>query len=285
MGTAQKNPGKKVVDKKQKNKVWKFLNSPLIIALIPATISYFAAVATTSKKINNLKLEFQQQITSSQTQSQTIVSDSSGSTLSPNDEMNPSDRSSNSFNSSNWMFTKDMIPNKEGFYCPKSPNFPSWSMWTKNRYKADSEISITFSLLDKTDNKKNPTFYISYGDKTSDAPDAFYRFNVFDGDLNTLRLYDREENEVVFERSKNDAPMDKFITLTISPVFLNKKSSTLTLNPVVSYQLDGQEYSFEPEKFFEIDLPLSSGKNQGDGFQYGLGISKGDCFKIISSSL
>ena len=80
-------------------------------------------------------------------------------------------------------------------------------------------------------------------------------------------------------------PLDKFITLKISPAFPNKKSSILLLNPTISYQLEGKQYDFDPKKEFKIDLPFTSSEAQGNGFQYGMGISKGDCFKIISSNL
>lgn len=190
-----------------------------------------------------------------------------------------------SFDPESWIFTKGMVPDREGYYCPTAPAFPSWSMWTKNKHRADAEISITFSLLDRTDNEKDPTFYLSYGDKTSDAPDAFYRLNIFDGDLNTLRLYDRDENEVLNERTVNSAPLDRFITFTLSPVFPKKTSSTLILNPLISYQTDGNPDGLNPKKEFKIDLPLPSGEDQGNGFQYGIGVSRGDCFKIISTNL
>lgn len=266
-------------------KLWKWLVSnksnnlfSLIIVIIGALSSYFASITTSSKNINKLKLD----IIDNQKQTTTFINESPNTILSITDEEG---RNSNHFNSENWVLTKGMIPNNEGYYCPTNIGFPSWSMWTKNKYKADVEISITFSLQDKTKNKKNPTLYFSYGDKTSDAPDTFYRFNILDGDLNTIRLYDRRGNEIIFERSINNAPLDKFITFTISPVFPNKKSSTLILNPEISYQIEGEGYNFEPKNEFKTNLPLSSGDNQGDGFQFGIGISKGDCFKIITTNL
>lgn len=279
--TAQENP-----EKKGLGKYWKLLNSPLIVALLPAALAYFGAVTNSNKHISYLKQELQQQITNLQTQKQTLINYESGKTLSASDEERLNDTPSRSFNSMDWTFIRGMAPNKEGYYCPQSPSFPSWAMWTKNKHKANNEISITFSLLDKTKNDKGPTLFISYGDKTSDAPDTFYRFNIFDGDLETLRLYNREGDPVLSERSVNSANLDKYITFTISPVFLNKKSPRLTLNPVISYPLDeGPTYNFEPEGTFELNLPWSSSADQGDGFHYGIGVSGGDCFKVISSSL
>lgn len=274
-----------------KFKIGKFINSPLFVAVVTSLITYAAAINTSNKAMidlnnkakNELSFEFRQQIINSQ--NQTVTTDKSGLTLSAKDEKKVNNESGNSFNSDDWLSMNDMGPNNEGFYCPKKPSFPSWSLWSKNKYLADRDIAITFYLLDKTDDDKNPTLYISYGDKDNDVPDAFYRFNIFDGDLNTLRLYGRKEDEKQFERSRNSAPLDKFITFAVSPVFLNKKSSILTLNPTISYQLDGREYSFEPKNQFATELPIPSSEKQGDGFHYGLGVSEGDCFKIISTNL
>lgn len=283
--TAQINLKKK----KETAKIVKLLKPRLFEAIVPALITgiftYIAAVNTSNKAIINLRAELQQQIINSLIQEQTQTNiNNPNSILGDSGENNKSVSQISSFNSEDWIFSisKGMTPNKEGYFCSPDPAFPSWAMWTKKKYKAEEEISITISLLDGDDkDKQNPTFYLSYGDKTNDVPDSFYRFNLFDGDLNTLRLYGRDNKEILFERSKSEAPLDKFITFTLSPVFPNKKSSTLILNPSVI----GQEYDFQPDNKFEIELPLSSSENQGDGFQYGLGVSRGDCFKIISSKL
>lgn len=249
----------------------------ILLALIAGLGSYFAS----SKNINILKTE----IANNQKQVTTIINDSPQAVLSITDENNL-DKENSSFNSDNWVFTKPMPSNNEGYYCPTNNGFPSWSMWTINKYKADKEISITFSLQDKTKDEKNPTLYLSYGDKTSDAPDTFYKFNIFDGDLNTIRLYDRSGNKIIAEEhAANVASIDNYITFTISPVFPNRKSPKLILNPTISYQFEGEGYLFETKKEFSIKLPLPSGDQQGTGFQFGIGVSKGDCFKIISTNL
>ncbi|MBU0572488.1 hypothetical protein KKH23_03635 [Patescibacteria group bacterium] len=281
-----KNTAPKSSKNKWSVKIRKLINSRWFIAIIPALItglfSYFAAINTANTHIASLRSDFQVQNSNVQKQSQTVITSETGSTLSVSDEGEFGNELGKSFDIVNWLFASGMTPDKEGFYCPpKNPAFPSWVMWTANKYLVDREVSITFSLKDKTDNNKNPTFFISYGDKSNDVPDSFYRINVFDGDLNTIRLRDRNDDEVTFERSVSDAPLDKYITLSLSPVFPNKKLPLLTINPAVL----GPEYEFEPGSAFEINLPISSSESQGDGFQYGLGVSTGDCFKIISSNL
>lgn len=260
-------------------KIWKFFNSPFPAAVLASLISFMFSSLYTYRVKNN----FQQQISLKQEQVQSVnlpLSIDNNSTLGLSDEHKGND-ATNSFNPEDWIFVSGMISNKEGYYCPARPPFPSWAMWTKKKYRAEREISITFSLKDNTDNDKNPTLFISYGDKTNEAPDAFYRFNIFDGDLNTLRLLGRDEERLQTATKIDKAHSESFIVFTISPVFINKKSSTLMLNPTIS----AKDYEFNPKEEFKIELPFPSIENQGDGFQYGLGVSKGDCFKILSSSL
>lgn len=262
--------------------------------LITIILALFAAVVSiwiSARNIDNLRVEVNQKILniSNQSQIQNLNLNQSSKDILAAKSEDSQKSNEDGFHIGSWIFYKETLRdeelNKEGYFCPQNNAFPSWFMWSKNKSKADSEVSISFSLLDKTNDDKNPTLYFSYGDKSADAPDSFYRLNILDGDLNTLRLYDRNGREKIAERSINRAPMDKFITLKIFPVFPNKRSSTLLLNPTISYQLDGKQYDFDPKKEFNIDLPFTSSENQGDGFQYGLGISKGDCFKIISSNL
>jgi hypothetical protein len=261
-------------------KAWKWLteNKPsnlltIVLAVVAALGAYFGSVSTNYKNLQILK----------QTQTQNLFLPQP-TVLSTNDT-DGSKQNNDSYDNQKWVYTKGTTPNNEGYYCPQNIGFPTWAMWTKNKYKSDAEVSVTFSLQDKTEDKKNPTLYFSFGDKTSSAPDTFYRLNVFDGDLNTLRLYNRGDNEVIFERSVNEASLDQFITLKISPVFPNKKSTILLLNPTVSFQVDGQQYDFSPKNDFKIKLPFPSVESQGDGFQFGIGISRGDCFKIVTTSL
>lgn len=273
--------------------IWEWLTTSkpsnllvIILAIIAAVGSYLSSNKNINDNITDLRRETNQKIQAISSQSQTQNLNIPKEVLSgTTKEGSTKEKDGNGFNPDNWLFTKEISPNREGYYCPTNIGFPSWFMWSKNKYKADSDVSISFSLLDKTSDDKNPTLYFSYGDKTSDAPDTFYRVNIFDGDLNTIRTYDRNGKEVQFERSVNRTPLDRFITFKITPVFPNKKSSILVLNPTISYQLEGKKYDFDPKKEFKINLPLSSGDEQGDGFQYGIGVSEGDCFKIISSNL
>ncbi|MCL5113685.1 MAG: hypothetical protein M1372_00745 [Patescibacteria group bacterium] len=257
--------------------------SMVIIAIIAAIGSYLGSTTISNRNINSLQVQTNQKLQAIQSQSLQVFNQPKIDVLG---DANKKEENNNGFNTDNWIFAYETSPNKEGYYCPDNPAFPSWFMWSKNKHNADFETQIYFSLLDRTDNGKNPTLYLSYGDKTGAAPDTFYRINILDGDLSTVRLYGRGgNNSLQFDRSIHRASLDKFITFTISPVFPNKKSSTLILNPVLSFQLDGKQYDFDSKKEFKVDLPLTSANEQGDGFQYGIGISQGDCFKIISSNI
>lgn len=63
----------------------------------------------------------------------------------------------------------------------------------------------------------------------------------------------------------------------------------IILNPELSFNLEGgKSYTFEPDpqkEFSVTEIPLAGIDQQGEGKSYGLGVSKGDCFKIISSNL
>lgn len=253
----------------------------IIIAITPAFISYFLSTSNSNNAINIAKQDINQKINNNIVQKQecNLDTDSNNKVLG---EKNINDEEKG-FIKENWKFYKDMIPNEEGYYCPGSPGFPSWAIWTIKKYKADTEASITFSLLDKTNDNKNPTLNFSYGDKTNKTPDIFYKINILDGDLNTIRLYSSKDDGI-FDRSSNDIPLDRYITFTVSPVFSGKSSSKLILNPSITYLVDGKDESYIPKKEFKIELPFTN-ERQGDGFQFAIGVSKGDCFKIISTNL
>jgi len=262
---------------------WLFSNqtnnlTKILIALIPAVLAYIGSVTTSAKMINN------QQIVKVDNKQTLINSPENGKIEISEPSISVKEEKKSSFIKENWIFYKEINPNEDGYYCPGQPGFPNWVIWTKNKYKADKEISLSFYLLDKTNNNKNPTLVLSYGDKTNKKPIVYYSLNILDGDLNTIRLYNQKGNDVIFERSREDILLDSYITVNISPVFMGKDSSKLIINPKISYLVESKEESFTPKKEFKIELPFTS-ENQGDGFQFAIGVSKGDCFKIISSNI
>lgn len=258
---------------------WLFESKPsnlltVILALISVVGSYFGARSGASSII---KIDQNQKLTQNQTNNFTP------DVLSITDTKAENSNGVN-FDPSNWVFSVNVLADKEGFYCPSGNSFPSWFMWTKKRHLPDKANTITFIMLDKTKDDKNPSFYITYGDKSNSAPEQFYRLNIFDGDASTLRLYNNNDEEIVFDRSSDPAPTDKYITLKIDPIFPNTKSVSLLINPTVSYQIDGKIKDLNLQKEFKANLPIPSTDSMGEGFQYGIGVSRGDCFKIISST-
>ncbi len=266
---------------------WLFSKEPnnltrILIAVVPATIAGACSFIAATHSVNNSNYNSQKVAQNTENNQSIDVYAQKSEVLGNSDEENDG---LSSFENSNWIFSYNSYPDKEGYYCPNNNAFPSWFMWSKNKYSAEYSAQFSFSLKDRTENEKNPTLYFSYGDKSNNAPDTFYRINVFDGDLNTLRLYDREGNERLFDRSTNIAPLDKFISFSILPRFPNPNSSMLIINPEISYQKKGKPYEFQPNKEFKVELPISSAEQQGDGFHFGIGVSAGDCFKIISTNI
>jgi hypothetical protein len=286
-------------DSKVKNNVflrfshWLFSNHDsnllkISIAVIPSCIAFIGSIFVTNKTLSSFKQEITQKIENNNIQEQNCNLNTTAQTNTPiskNVSVGDS-KSPNGFIKDNWIFYKEISLNEDGYFCPGAPGFPNWEMWTKNKYNAERETNIVFSMLDKTNNNKKPTLMFSLGDKTNKKPDTYYTINIFDGDSNTLRLYNRKGIEIMFDRSKDDIPLNNndYITFTVAPVFSSNKSASLLINPTVSYLIDGQTNTYTPKKEFRIELPLSK-ENQGDGFQIGLGVSKGDCFKVISSNL
>lgn len=264
-----------------KLKEWLFSNRPnnlltIILALLGVIGSYFGARSGVSSTI---KVDQNQNQNLTQNQTNNITTD----VLSASDTKIDTSSGVN-FDPDKWIFSVSTSSDKEGFYCPNGNSFPSWFIWTKNRYLPNKPNTVTFILLDKTKNDKNPSFYLTYGDKSNSAPEQFYRLNIFDGDASTIRLYDNNDEEVLYDRSSDPAPTDKYITLKLDPVFPNIKSVSLLLNPTVSYQIDGKIKDLNLQKEFKTNLPIPSIESMGEGFQFGIGVSKGDCFKIISST-
>lgn len=280
---------------------WLLSNKPnnlltIILVLIPAIASYWVSNDKIDKlstsintQISNINQQIQAQ-SQTQTQSQSPTFNNTQNVESAKDEKGKVEGSgvNKSFSLEDWNLVADVSVDSEGYFCPNIVPFPSWFMWTKNKYKADRPISITFHLMDKTSaNGKNPTLFFSYGDKSNNAPDTYYRINILDGDLNTLRLLGKKEVILKSDRSLNEISITDFLTFKIAPVFPRSSSSRLNINPSISYPINGTTITYAPpsDKDFMVNLPFPSKDDQGDGAQYGIGVSKGDCFRVISYEL
>ncbi len=281
-----KNNSEKRMNIKSGIRLWLFSKesnnfTKLLIAIIPAVIAYFSSVQTSTKIINN-QSQSNNQICA--VDNKMVNQDNAVPLNTATTEVNKINQIETNFDKEKWNFyKKDFIADENGFYCPGFPGFPNWAVWSKTKLKANQEITIVFSLLDKTNNSKNPTLFFSYGDKTNKKPEEYYTINILDGDLNTIRLYPRKGSEI-FARSSGEIQTDNYITFNISPVFTGKNSSKLIINPSVTYLFDGIKETFVPKHDFSVELPFME-ESQGSGFNIGLGVSKGDCFKIISTNI
>lgn len=284
------NPEKMTASNIVKSKKNPFKNSILfkiIIAVLPAVVTGWFSVYVSEKKIDDKFQILSNQISSSQHTEQksesVLVAENNGTVYASQDDT--TSEKPITFDDSLWIIAGDTKPDKNGFYCPKQVSFPSWFMWSKQKYKPDHPLIFTFSLKDETPkNDKNPSLFISYGDKTTNGVDAFYRINVFDGDLSTVRLYDRDENEIKIERSINNINFDTFLTLSLEPVFLKKDSTTVYLNMTLDYLFDNESKSLKSDEFV-VKLPFPTQESLGSGFNFGIGVSGGDCFKVISTNI
>jgi hypothetical protein len=253
----------------------------ILMAILPAIIALLGSIYTSSTIANNIT-QNNKQICSLESRLP-VGLDGITPVSSNTAEYDKVSFSNKSSDGEKWNFyKKDLLTDENGFYCPGTPGFPSWAMWSKDKLKANQEVSIVFSLEDKTDNNKNPTLFFSYGDKTNKKPEVYYTVNILDGDLNTIRLYPRRGQEI-FARSPDDIKIDSYVTFNIAPVFSSKNTSKLIINPSLIYLVDGAKESYIPKNELVVELPFTE-DNQGDGYSVGLGVSKGDCFKVISTS-
>jgi len=264
-----------------------------IVVTTSGAISYFVSTTTISKNVNSIKSELKTDVKNEISQ-YIILSDQEGKTIpiftSKSTELKQSNTTDGltDFNSEKWHFTGyDYELTKEGFYCPNKVDFLSWFMWTSKKLLIEEEVQIRFKLKDDTKNDKFPTLFISYGDKSNKAPEIYYTINIFDGDLKTIRVNANKDNYKETDRSsKHEPSLENEILFTLRPSAPSRNLSKITLHPELSFKIENDEqYNFVPEKEFTFGIPLVSIANQGNGKQIGIGISKGDCLKIISSNL
>lgn len=268
---------------------WKLFLEAMAIMAISAGVSYLISFRVTNSIKNKIKTEVKNEITQ-----YFVLSEDTSKEAPSLDKTLPGQKSTpegevalRDFKNGDWIFSKAKYDlTDDGFYCPKTVGFPSWFMWTK-KFLVEQEVQIRFKLKDETkDNEKPPTLYLSYGDKTSEAPEVFYRVNVLDGDFQTLRVYDGNNNPVGSARAPHQPDLKNDLVIILKPSVPNPNRSNINLNPELSFKIENDEtYIFIPEKEFNLGIPLVSLSQQGDGKQIGVGVSKGDCFKIISSNL
>lgn len=256
----------------------------IVISVLSATaISFSLNIISINQLKSEIKNEFNPTIYFDQKGENTSIQ-----TAEPKKENSTVD-SLEDFNSASWIFSKaNPETTNDGFYCPKNVAFPSWFIWTQRKFLIENELKLRFKLKDNTPkNGRPPTLLLSYGDKTSESPEIFYTVNILDGDLRTIRVYAEKGKYEEFDRKSEYEPnLDNDLLITLKPSAPSSNLAKITLNPELSFKIAGdQVYPYIPEKEFTFGVPLVSISQQGEGKQLGVGVSKGDCFKILSSNV
>lgn len=251
----------------------------VFIALVSSGSSYLASTKYTNNLVSNI---YQKQDTTVDTDTNVniggnsdakLIETTKGSTLGSN----------TSFNENDWII-QHLVPDSDGYYCPKAENFDYWYMWTKEVYEPNvSNIKIRFSVKAKQGSKVPPTFSIAYGDyKVNLSPHIVYRLNVFDTDMNTLRLYNNKNDSVAWDRFEQEPDPSTEMILEIIPRITGVNNNSISLYPRFQYLTkDGlkpmQHVSLVN---FEVSLPMVNISDGTVSKQIGLGSSKNTCFKI-----
>lgn len=264
---------------------------PIMIAVIGVGASHYF----TDKKLDSVVTQISE-IEVDNTATANITTGENESTLvlgRESSEVEQRSENSKSFNEENWNWSKTSLgKTKDGYYCPNKPGYRPWTAWTKDKRLLESPTKIKFKLRDKTTkNNKPPTLYLTYGDKTNDIPEQFYRFNIFDGDLRTIGQYDSndDKNSQDWLTEEPTIELSEEFIFELNPSIPNPDHNRVSLNPSLSFRRpDDSTYEYKPKpdkNLFSTGVPYAKISEEVEGQHMGLGVSKGDCFKIISSNL
>lgn len=198
-----------------------------------------------------------------------------GKTLGVNSAFNPSD----------WVIDRFEI-DKDGYYCPKVTNFEYWSIWSKSTYSPTADkIKIKVLAKPKPGSKSPPTISISYGEYKQNlaSPSQFYRLNIFDTDMKTIRLYDSGNKSIAQNWLSKEPESGSEMIVTLSPRNANPNSRVINLNPSLEYVVTDQNNLevYKPENSFEVSIPTVGLDDGTVKKQVGVGSSINTCFKPI----
>lgn len=189
------------------------------------------------------------------------------------------------FNPEGWLIDSFEL-DKEGFYCSLTGKFDYWSMWSKDSFSPTvNQIKIKLLVKSRSNSKTPPTIAISYGEyKTNFSPIQFYRLNIFDTDLKSLRLYNDKDKSTAQEWLESEPDLTSEMSITLSPRNSNPNSRILNLNPSLEYAISGDDkpYIFTPKETFQVVLPTVGLEDGTVRKQIGIGSSKSTCFKPVA---
>ena len=193
------------------------------------------------------------------------------------------------FNPSDWVIDK-FETDKEGYYCPIVTNFEYWSIWSKTTYSpTPDKIRVKVLTKSKPGSKSPPTISISYGEYKQNlaSPNQFYRLNIFDTDMKTLRLYDSSNRSVAQNWLNKEPELSSEMLITLSPRNANPNSRIINLNPSLEYVVTDQTKlePYTPDNAFEVSIPTVGLDDGTIKKQIGVGSSINTCFKPIFISI
>jgi hypothetical protein len=196
---------------------------------------------------------------------------------------------STEFNPDEWIIVGfNPSPDREGFYCPETKKFNYWSMWSKSKIPlkfSSVKIRAKVKMIDK---KSLPTIVISYGDYIPNfSPYVYYRLNIFDEDLKSIRLYDENDKSVAQDRFSDTPNLESEVVITLSPRVPNPSIRKLNINPTLKYvsSESNRDIPFIPVSDFSTYLPSVDIEDSVLKKQIGIGTSMGSCIKPISVDL
>lgn len=190
------------------------------------------------------------------------------------------------FNEDDWIIEK-FLKDDEGYYCPTiTKNFNYWSMWSKKKLPLKfNQVKIRLKIKSKLKLPEPTTIVISYGAYIKNkSPSIFYRLNIFDDSMKSIRLYD-DKNKPQSQDWLDQLPdLNNEMVINLSPRTPEPKGRKLYLNPGLNYKpLDSeQQVEFRPKKEFYTYIPSVDLEDDSIQQQLGIGTKKDVCIKPIS---
>lgn len=198
----------------------------------------------------------------------------------------PPDNNEKIFNEDDWIIEK-FLKDDEGYYCPTiTKNFNYWSIWSKKKLPLKfNQVKIRLKIKSKLKLPEPATIVISYGEYIKNkSPSIFYRLNIFDDSMKSIRLYD-DKNKVQSQDWLEKLPdLDNEMVINLSPRTPEPKGRKLYLNPELNYKpLDSeQQIEFRPKEEFYTFIPSVDLEDDSIQQQIGIGTKKDVCIKPIA---
>lgn len=189
------------------------------------------------------------------------------------------------FKEDDWII-ENYKKDNEGYYCPTAKNFTYWSIWSKRKVPLIlSELKIKLLIKKSKGTDSPPTLVIVYGEYKKDySPQVYYRLNIFDDSLRSIRLYDSKNKSVEQDWLSEDPDLSSEIMISISPRSLGPDNRKIGVNPKIAYSTSTSPIitEFKSEKDFIVMIPIIKVEDKNINKQIGIGVNSGTCFKITS---